>query len=148
MWFRFGMTPAAPSGRDEGMGFGDVWNAHQAYSNVLSGGADPSTPVFTAKAGQGFRMHLAMPVGHNRGSTMELHGHLWARDPYLAQGVDSAGFPLANAGVGSVKIGANPMSTIQSVAGGAFGVPGDYLLGDFQASNRFGGLWGLLRVTP
>ena len=163
LWFRFGLSPAAPSGRAEGDGFGDLWNASQAFSNTLTGGADPQTPIFTAKAGQQFRMHLTMPVGHNRGSTMHLHGHLWARDPYLAQNVDAAGFPLANAGVGSVKIGANPMSfyqgaqdnvspgshwTIVAPAGGAFGVTGDYLLGDFAASNRAGGLWGLLRVEP
>ena len=162
LWFRFGLSPAAPSGRADGDGFGDIWNAHQAFSNSLTGGKDPVTPVFTAKAGQEFRMHLAMPAGHNRGSSMHLHGHLWARDPYLAQKVDARGFPLADAGVGSVAIGNNPMAfyqgaqdnvspyshwTIASQAGGAFGVAGDYLLSDFQASNRAGGLWGILRVT-
>ena len=108
-------------------------------------------------------MHLTMPSGHNRGSSMHLHGHLWARDPYLAEKVDAQGFPLANAGVGSVKIGNNPMSFYQGAqdnvspyshwsivtrAGGAAGVPGDYLLSDFQATNRSGGMWGVLRVTP
>ncbi len=163
LWFRFGLSPAAPFGRADGDGYGDIWNAHQAFSNSLTNGQDPFTPVFTAKAGQDIRMHLTMPSGHNRGSSMHLHGHLWARDPYLAEKVDAQGFPLANAGVGSVKIGNNPMSFYQGAqdnvspyshwsivtrAGGAAGVPGDYLLSDFQATNRSGGMWGVLRVTP
>ncbi len=163
LWARFGMSPAAPSGRADGDGFGDLANANQAFSNSLAGGGDPYTPVFTAKAGQGIRMHLTMPTSHNRGSTMHLHGHLWAREPFLAQNVDAKGFPLANAGVGSVRIGSNPMSfyqgaqdnvaagahwTIVTQAGGGFAVPGDYLFSDFQATNRLQGLWGILRVTP
>jgi hypothetical protein len=51
LWLRFGLAPDAPFGHADGLGFGDVPNAHMAYSNALVGG-DPQTPVLYAKPGQ------------------------------------------------------------------------------------------------
>ena len=165
LWYRFGLPPDAPFGRANGSGLGDVGNAHMAYSNMLVGG-DPQTPVLHVPRGQPFRMHLAMPSGGSRNSTFALHGHLWPRDPYLEENVDKDGFPQQQKkpGVGSVRIGDNPMtmylggqenvlpgahwSFVFPSAGGAFAVPGDYLYRDAGSLGNLGGFWGILRVGP
>ncbi|MDD5763346.1 MAG: hypothetical protein PHP88_12690, partial [bacterium] len=172
MWFRFGLAPNAPFGHavdavGNGVGFGDVENAHEGYSNVLTAGADPATPVFKATAGKEFRMHVGVPFGTSRGSTFNLHGHVWQRAPYLAEFTDPAtGMPrdyaLGGPGLGSVKIGNNPLSFYQSgqesitpyahfdlrlpSAGGANAVKGDYLFRDQAGLGNAGGLWGIVRV--
>jgi hypothetical protein len=33
-------------------------------------------------------MHVLMPTGAGRGSTFDLHGHVWQRDPYVCQSAD------------------------------------------------------------
>jgi hypothetical protein len=167
LWYRFGLAPNAPWGRANGSGLADVENAYMAYSNDLvepagEGGRDPQTPVLTVKAGSPFRMHVMMPSGGSRNTTFALHGHAWARDPYLAEKVDAKGFPLARSGVASVRIGDNPMamylggqenvlpgahfSFVMPSAGGAFAVPGDYLYRDVGGLGNLGGFWGILRV--
>jgi hypothetical protein len=82
LWFRFGLRPCG-----EGTGCANVTDANRAYSNGLAGG-DPVTPVFTAPAGDPFRMHLTMPFGPGRGTTYDLHGHVWQRDPYVCDSAD------------------------------------------------------------
>ena len=87
LWFRFGVNP-------NGHGVLHDVAAGDAYSNSLVGG-DPQTALFRAKPGQPFRMHVLMPAGAGRGSTFDLHGHVWQREPYVcpptakAQGVDT-----------------------------------------------------------
>jgi hypothetical protein len=44
--------------------------------------------VFTVEAGQEFRMHVLMPHSPGRGSTYDLHGHNFQRDPYVCPGDD------------------------------------------------------------
>jgi len=84
MWFRFGILPEAPFGNADTLGsYGAIGNAHQAYSNVLTGGDDPATPVFVANKGQQARIRITNPFGTSRGSTFALHGHVWQRDPYV-----------------------------------------------------------------
>lgn len=80
MWFRFGVNPNVHGGLNH-VAAGD------AYSNSLVGG-EPQTAVFTAKGGQPFRMHVLMPTGPARGSTFDLHGHVWQRDPYVCASAD------------------------------------------------------------
>jgi len=80
MWFRFGKNPS-----EHGV-LSDV-AAGDAYSNGLVGG-DPQTAVFTADKGTPFRMHVLMPTGAGRGSTFDLHGHAWQRDPYVCASSD------------------------------------------------------------
>ncbi|NTU55213.1 MAG: hypothetical protein HGA79_03075, partial [Anaerolineales bacterium] len=70
--------------------FGSVANQGDLFSNVLTGGADPATPVFVARPGQQFRIELTSPNSSNRAATFQLHGHVWPRDPYLAAKRDAA----------------------------------------------------------
>ncbi|HET9594535.1 MAG TPA: hypothetical protein VFP65_03090 [Anaeromyxobacteraceae bacterium] len=129
LWYRFGLAPNVPltGGGGSGLDMGSVPNANEAYSNGLasSGGEDPSTAVFTAAAGQPFRLHTLVPAGHGRASVFNLHGHVWQRAPYMCPGSAYLGlsgnckptgfYPtLAGAGgpfeVGSRALGLNPLS--------------------------------------
>jgi hypothetical protein len=162
MWYRFGLAPDAPFGHADGNGYGDVPNAHMAYSNALVGG-DPQTPVLYAKPGQPFRTHILMPTGGSRGSTFQLDGHVWSVNPFQSEKSDTGGYPMSTPGVGSVRFGYNPMSMyigahesilpaahfsfMHPSAGGSNAIPGDYLFRDYAAYGNTAGLWGLLRVT-
>ncbi|MCU0074958.1 hypothetical protein N8H71_25470 [Pseudomonas koreensis] len=162
LWYRFGLAPDAPFGHADGAGYGDMTNAHMAYSNALVGG-DPQTPVLYAKPGQPFRTHILMPSGGSRGTTFQLDGHVWSLNPFQAEKSDTGGYPMGTPGVGSVRFGYNPMSMYigahESVlpaahfsfmipsAGGSNAIPGDYLFRDYAAYGNTSGLWGLLRVT-
>jgi hypothetical protein len=145
--------------------FGAVVNAGSLFSNTLTAGVDPATPVFRARPGQAIRVGMTVPNSSNRATTFQLHGHVWPRDPFLALRRDANGFPTsANIdNVGSVVIGRNPMqmyfgaqeSNIGSShyvyipnngAGGADRVPGDYLFRDTAAAGMGAGAWGILRV--
>jgi hypothetical protein len=182
-FFRFGIPPLSAAG---GAGcsppitapkaanpadrtcFGSVANQGDLFSNVLTGGADPQTPIWVAAAGTPVRIHATVPNSSNRAVTQQIHGHVWARDPYLAQNLDANGFPAQAAGqplggVGSVRIGNNPMqfylgaqeSLIGSAhwtfvlpsAGGVDKVTGDYLIRDTAAAGLGAGNWNILRVT-
>lgn len=163
-WYRYGLPPFAPFGNGLG-GLGAVANPEAFYSNSLSGG-DPATPVFTARAGQEVRMRVLEPTGVGRGSTFNLHGHVWQRDPYVCPGQSRNGLPgLCNGGgVGSLAIGDNPvgfyLGAQESVmpyghfdirlpkAGGVNEVTGDYLFRDQGSFGNTDGLWGILRVEP
>ena len=171
LWFRFGLPPNAPFGNNTcgGLGagscYGGVTNAHLAYSNTLVGG-DPATPVLTAKAGQEVRMHLTVPHGSSRGTTVSVGGHVWQRDPYVCpsnsrNGLTGACFMNS---VGSQALGFNPQGFAQGAqesitpmahftyllpsAGGGNGVTGDYLFRDNGSFGNASGLWGILRVSP
>jgi hypothetical protein len=132
-----------------------------AYSNALVGG-DPVTPILTVTPGQPFRTHVTMPAGGSRGATWQLDGHIHPQEPYQSEKNDASGYPLKYAGIGSVRIGNNPLSrwsgTQESVlpaahfnfvypsAGGMNAIPGDYLYRDYAVFGNTGGMWGLLRV--
>ena len=162
LWLRFGLAPDAPFGHADGNGFGDVPNAHMAYSNALVGG-DPQTPILWAKPGQPLRNHILMPSGGSRGITYQLDGHLWPLHAYQSEKNDADGYPMSLPGIGSVRFGYNPMqmyigaqesvlpaahfSFMVPSAGGGNAVPGDYLFRDYAAYGNTSGLWGLLRVT-
>jgi len=170
LWFRLGILPQSPFG-NAGSGAGTFGGILQSdvFSNAKGGGADPVTPVFEAKAGDPVRMRVTVPHGTNRGSTFALHGHTWQRDPYLAENVVAGGFPDGDGGLGSVRIGDNPLAFYQSGqesiwasthfdivlphaggtanADGSGGVTGDYLYRDVGALGNASGLWGILRVT-
>ncbi len=99
LWFRFGLPPDAPFGKS---GFGGADSASGAFSDkccrngkgigtVISADkpvGEPYVPIMKAYAGQEMRIRALMPTGTGRGSTVELHGHSWMRDPYLAQYVE------------------------------------------------------------
>jgi hypothetical protein len=62
------------------------------YSNAAYGvDDDPQTAVFTVAAGDPYRMHVLMPFAAGRGSTFDLHGHVWQRDPYACPGYGDTG---------------------------------------------------------
>ena len=85
LWFRFGLVPQAFFGNQPG-GFGGVPNSHQSYSNILTGEQDPVTPVLLANAGKEARMHWVVPFGTTRGTTINVHGHVYQRQPYVCEG--------------------------------------------------------------
>ena len=163
LWFRFGLVPQAPFNNQPG-GFGGVPNSHQSFSNILTANQDPVTPVLQADAGKEARMHVVVPFGTTRGTTINVHGHLWQRQPYVCEG--SARNGLAGActmtEVASRNIGTSPydfyQGAIESVtpaahwtfrlpsAGGGNAVTGDYLFRDNAGFGATSGIWGILRV--
>jgi hypothetical protein len=181
LWFRFGVNPTNAGGNaGAGLGFlGGQPNAGDAYDNGLVGlktdpASDPQTAVFDATPGQPFRMHVLMPSGPGRGSTFDLHGHVWQRDPYICDGSADLGLAgkcdmgnghagAAGTGeVGSQNLGNNPigfgLGAIESwfpgehyevvipSAGGGNAVQGDYLFRDHMGLGNADGLWGIVRV--
>jgi hypothetical protein len=120
MWFRAGVNPTDFDGMTNDP------DAHELFSNTAAGvGTDPQTAVFTVTAGDPYRMHVLMPFAPGRGSTFDLHGHIFQRDPYVCEGQGDTGdikviLPgrcdmgngVAGAGgdgeVGSQRIGWNP----------------------------------------
>ncbi len=147
-WFRFRLPANAQFGNGTGE-LGAVTNAHRFYSNRLAGG-DPETPVFTAQPNKPFRMRVLMPTGVGRGTTFNLHGHVWQRDPYLEGSVPSQSIgdnPLGfyMGGQDSVTPSAH-FDIVLPSAGGDRGILGDYLFRDHASFGNTNGLWGILRV--
>ena len=122
MWFRAGVNPTDFDGMTNDS------DADELYSNAAAGDvdSDPQTAVFTVAPGDPYRMHVLMPFAPGRGSTFDLHGHVWQRDPYACPGPGDTGefrveLPgkcdmgngLAGANgdgqVGSQRLGFNPM---------------------------------------
>ena len=91
-WFRFGVNPTNAGGNAGAAGqLGAQGNAGDAYSNALVGNVDPETAVFKVVKNTPFRMHVLMPFAPGRGSTFDLHGHVWQRDPYVCPGESHLG---------------------------------------------------------
>jgi hypothetical protein len=94
MWFRAGVNPTDFDGMTND---GD---ADELYANTTAGlddletvevENDPQTAVFEVAAGEPYRMHVLMPFAAGRGSTFDLHGHIWQRDPYACEGPGDTG---------------------------------------------------------
>ncbi|MEZ4314667.1 MAG: hypothetical protein R3F14_42170 [Polyangiaceae bacterium] len=118
-------------------------------SNSLVG-QDPSTPIFVAPAGMPVRFRLfgALGNGDNQ-EVFELSGHAWPEEPYTQNGT-VLGFNGRSTWHGALT-GLGPTSHFDLLipsAGGALGVPGDYLFRSWTASQTQNGQWGLLRVVP
>lgn len=147
-WFRFGMPANSQFGNGPGE-LGERTDAHWLYSNALAGGYG-ETPVFVAKRGQPFRMRALMPTGVGRGTTFNLHGHVWQRDPYLEGTVPSQtigdnplGFYMG--GQESVTPSGH-FDIVLPSAGGQNAIRGDYLFRDHASFGNTNGLWGILKV--
>ncbi len=175
-WFRFGVAADADFGNAGAGGTLGAVDAELMFSNQLTGGADPWTPVFTAPAGGETRMRVLNPHGGaGRGSTFDLHGHVWQRDPYVPEGgnacLQGTGLgdgrtPVAaggsNCGLGSVAIADNFLGwylggqeswmpqghfdVVLESAGGVNAIPGDYLFRDHGSFGSTDGIWGIVRV--
>jgi len=174
LWFRFGVNPTNASGNAGAAGHLGAVTAGDAYSNALAEGVDPETAVFTVARNTPFRQHVLMPFGPGRGSTFDLHGHVWQRDPYVCPGDEHLTLPgkcdMGNGlpgqpgtgSVGSQALGDNPIGfwlggieswfagehyeVVIPSAGGANGVTGDYLFRDHMGLGNSQGLWGIVRV--
>jgi hypothetical protein len=161
MWYRFGLKADAPLSNEGPGSFGGVPNPEVAFSNTMTGNVDPVTPVITATKGMDLRIRVLEPTGAGRGTTFNLHGHAWQRDPYL-EGPGPDGVPSQTMATGmigernpqgfvlghqeSVTPGAHFDIVPLNGAGGAFGVTGDYLYSDQGSFGTTSGLWGILRV--
>jgi hypothetical protein len=110
--------------------------------------ADPQTPVFVARAGQPLRMRMVHPAGINE-QVFTMHGHVWQEEPYVDGSKSIGRNPLSQSQGSRDAFGANiAFDAVIEKAGGAAGVPGDYLYRTFIGSIFQSGLWGLLRVAP
>ena len=96
-------------------------------------------------------MRLLEPTGVGRGTTFDLHGHLWQRDPYIEGAVPSQ--TIGENPIGGLYLGHQESLTPAAhfdiflpKAGGANSVPGDYLYRDHGSFGNTDGLWGILRV--
>jgi manganese oxidase len=163
LWFRFGLVPQTFFNNQPG-GFGGVPNSHQSYSNILTANQDPATPVLLANAGKEARVHWVVPHGTTRGSTINIHGHVYQRQPYVCEGSqrDLLTGACTMTEVGSRNIGFSPYDFHQGAnesvtpgahwtwrlpsAGGGNAVVGDYLMRDNGGFGNTSGLWGILRV--
>ena len=123
------------------------------YSNVLSskpehGHGDPSTPLFTAKAGSEVRVRLVMPAGHPRNGGFTVSGHDWPNYPWT----DGSRVQTATPGPQNRSGAINAMgpgrheNVVILSAGGAEKLPGDYLYRTPVGFAFGGGQWGIMRV--
>ena len=133
MWTRIGFDPAELINNTRNFDFTDALS--------IAGTGPIETPLFEAPVGTPVRFRVLQPQGHARNHVMSVHGHMWRHEP---------GNPHSD-WIGS-QAGHGPSAHWDFIpkhgAGGAFGVPGDYLYRD-RASFAFdGGMWGIFRVTP
>jgi hypothetical protein len=174
LWFRFGLPADAPFGKE---GLGGVHNAWQGFSNqcCANGGTatsadanvqEPYVPIMTVASGSEMRIRSLMPTGVGRASTVQLYGHNWLRDPYLAETLGANGLPAGNKpsdwktpsqciGQNALAMGmggqesVTPMAHYDMVfsrAGGNKRIAGDYLWRDQAGFGITNGLWALIRV--
>jgi hypothetical protein len=169
LWFRFGFPAGADWGfGDTGGGHGDahppeegalappsgpglasITNAFRAYSNVMTGGLDPETPVFKARPGQEMRFRVAIPSGYARNTTLTILGHNWREEPFRS--VNGPSDVMSNHWSHRVRsttdnIVVGNSWNILTRAGGSMAVPGDYLYRDVASFGNLNGLWGVVRV--
>jgi hypothetical protein len=111
-------------------------------------------------------MHVVLPHGSTRGTTINVHGHVWQRQPYVCEGSARDGLTGActMTEVASRNIGTSPYNFDQGAqesvtpaahwvfrfqsAGGGNAVTGDYLWRDNAGFGTTSGIWGILRVQP
>ncbi len=164
-WFRYGL----PADADFGGALAAMNDAHRLYSNPLAGG-DPATPVIRTYPGQETRLRVVEPTGSGRGTTFNVHGHGWQRDPYVCPTSADLGLsgkcvptsPGTAGEIGSQALGDNPLGmwlghqesftpaahfdVLLPRAGGIDAVPGDFLFRDQASFGNLSGVWGILRV--
>jgi hypothetical protein len=153
LWYRLGISPNTPLGGGHG-GPGSALNDYPTdnlFSNAVTGGSDPQTPVFKASASgpDEVRFRLLVPGGHARNSVFVIHGHAWPRYPYINNSTVIGYNPLSWWIGGQEGVGpSSHFDILIPRAGGPNRVPGDYLFRDEASFGTLQGLWGLLRVTP
>jgi len=109
--------------------------------------ADPQTPVFAATAKTPLRFRMVHPAGINE-QVFTLHGHVWQEEPYVNGSKEIGHNPLSQSQGSRDGFGANvSFDAVIDEAGGAAGVPGDYLYRTFIGNVFQNGMWGVLRVA-
>lgn len=100
---------------------------------------DPATPLLEAFSGDAVRIHILVPYGE-QAHVFTIEGHQWPLEPRQPHS------DLLN----SIQVGPLEAITVMPLdgAGGAVGLPGDYLYGDHREPFREAGLWGIFRVYP
>ncbi|HRK67416.1 MAG TPA: hypothetical protein PKY73_07685, partial [Hyphomonas sp.] len=169
LWFRFGFPAGADwgwgntggagevdDGQEEGAlaaptgpGLASITNAFRAYSNVMTAGLDPETPVFKARPGQEMRFRVAIPSGYARNTTLTILGHNWREEPFKS--VDGPSDVMANhwsrrARSTTDNIVVGNSWNILTYGGGSMAAPGDYLYRDVASFGNLNGLWGVVRI--
>jgi hypothetical protein len=144
-WFRKGLLPQTVPEVTRKFPLGDT------FSNAITGGADPQTPIFDARVGTPVRFRFLFPGGHAQIGAMGIHGHIWQEQPYaLGSTVLTTNNPISE--WKGVQHGSGPTNhfdaLLQHGAGGAFGITGDYMFRDHAPWRLWDGLWGIFRVTP
>ncbi len=142
MWQRIGYDPNTTSLDQTGS---------MDLTSVLSNSqvqGDPVTPVFTAAVGEAVRFRVLHPGG-NQDHVFQVHGHIWERAPYINASTEIGDNPLSEWEGARVGLGAAGHfdAVLKHGAGGAFGVPGDYLYRAFTSFEFDAGIWGLFRVA-
>jgi len=133
------------------------------------------TPLYCAEKGQAVRMRLLHPGGGVTNQVFELHGHVFAEEPYstsknncappITQANPFASQTIAvenqcpdnNLTLGpsitewkAARMGHGPTNHFDVVvkqAGGENALPGDYLYRSYPAIHFRSGIWGIMRVT-
>jgi hypothetical protein len=174
LWFRFGFPAGAdwgygdtgggapapadpgPFGPEPGVleaptgpGLASITDAFRAYSNIMTGGLDPETPVYKARPGQEMRFRIAIPAGYARNTTLTIFGHNWREEPFRSVNAPSdvmAVHPSQIFRSTTDNIVTGNSWNILTKAGGAMAVPGDYLYRDVASFGHLNGLWGVVRV--
>jgi hypothetical protein len=143
MWTRLGFAPNTPLTTTRTFDFTN------ALSNAQIG-ADPVTPIFTARAGTPVRFRALHPQGHQRNSVFTVHGHIWEEEPYANSSTVLGSNPFSE--WKGAQMGHGPSNhfdvLLKNGAGGKFHVTGDYLYRNFQSFQFDGGMWGIFRVIP
>jgi hypothetical protein len=115
------------------------------FSNSLTNGLDPQTPVFHAAVGTPVRFRLLFPGG-DFFFAINIHGHNWQELPWVDRSTRIGDNRLSQT-LGSVTIvNDQPVDIVLPSAGGEGQVVGDYLYGPTVAAGGLG-TWGLLRVS-
>ena len=132
MWTRLNFSPGALLATTNALDF----------TGALSLGSTGAieTPLFQVAARKPVRFRVLQPGGHPRNAVFALQGHYWRRDP------SSPASPVvgAQAGIGP---GDHGDFIPFHGAGGAFGVPGDYLYRNKASFGLDAGQWGIFRVS-
>ena len=144
-WFRKGILPQTKPGVTRQIPLGDT------FSNAITGGVDPQTPILDAPAGTATTFRMFQPGGHAQAGSFAIHGHIWQEEPYASGStVLTTDNPISE--WKGVQHGHGPTNhfdaLLQHGAGGAFGITGDYMYRDYAPWRLWDGLWGIFRVTP
>lgn len=130
----------------------------QDKAAALANGAEntsPETAVFEAKAGSEVRFRVVHAGGHQRQHAFTLFGHNWQMLPVTPEqngrsedeaGIDSkTESSYAVGSQGGIAPGAHVNVLVR--AGGACGIPGDYVYRSQPSFLFDGGMWGIFRVS-